>query len=100
MLGVALALFVPVSLLTSLDSGEGIEIEEWEGAGTLADIGIGALEIALPLLGTVLYSGLICAVYVRRRLGVEHDLGHVARNLPYARSSRQTCCSSLRSSSA
>lgn len=85
LLVVALALFVPLSLITSLGSGEGIVIEEWDGASTVAAIGIGALGVALPLLGTVLYSGMVCAVYVHRRSGVEHDLGHVARNLPYLR---------------
>lgn len=83
--GVGVALFLPISLITSLNPGEGIEVDEWDGLTTLGALGVSAADVILPLLGTVFYTGIVAATYVRRRHGIDHSIRHVARLLPYLR---------------
>lgn len=85
LLVLGLALFVPLGLLTTIAPGEGIEIERFDDPAAIATVGVGIAQVILPLLGTVLFAGLVAAAVEREREHQSRDLGEIIRSLPYGR---------------
>ena len=85
LLALGLVLFVPLGLLTTIAPGEGIEIERFDDPGAIATVAVGLLQVILPLLGTVLFAGLVAAAVERERGGEIRGLGEIIRSLPYGR---------------
>lgn len=80
-----LALFVPLGLLTAIAPGEGVEIERFDDPRAIATVAVGIAQVILPLLGTVLFAGLVAAAVERERGHEARSLGEIVRSLPYGR---------------
>lgn len=85
LLVLGLALFVPLGLLTTIAPGEGIEIERFDDPAAIATVAVGIVQVILPLLGTVLFAGLVAAAVERERGHEVRSLGEIVRSLPYGR---------------
>jgi hypothetical protein len=80
-----LILFVPIGLLESLTPGDGIEIDRLDDPHLIVVVMVGVLQVVVPLLGTVFYSGAVASAVARHRGQRAHGIGEIARTLPYGR---------------
>lgn len=85
LLVLGLTLFVPLGLLTAIVPGEGIEIDRFDDPGAIATVPAGIAQVVLPLLGTVLFAGLVAAAVEHERGGEIGGLGEIIRSLHYGR---------------
>lgn len=83
LLGAGLVVFGLIGVVSSLDPFDGNTLGDWSGGWSIVLALIIAAQISIPLIGAVFYSGVVATGEERRRLGVEHGLLDVARNLPY-----------------
>jgi hypothetical protein len=90
LLAAALLVFVPLGLVDVLDErfqapfehldpGDISALEWFELAGA------GVLHGAIAMLGEVFYAGVIAGTVTAVRLGKDHTLAHIVRNMPYGR---------------
>lgn len=85
LLVLGLALFVPLGLLTALAPGDGIEIQRLDDPRLIPIVAVGAAQVIAPLIGTVLFAGIVTSAVRRERGGDGHRLREIARDLPYGR---------------
>lgn len=81
--GAGLLLFGAIGLLSAIDPFDAKPVEDWDGGETAGLLLLMAAQVSIPLLGEVLYSGIVAAAEQRRRHGVDHGIADVARKLPY-----------------
>lgn len=85
LLVLGLVLFVPLGLLTALAPGDGIVIERLDDPRLIPILTVGAAQVIAPLVGTVLFAGIVTSAVVRERGGHGHHIGEIVRGLPYGR---------------
>ncbi|HET6831569.1 MAG TPA: hypothetical protein VFH44_09500 [Solirubrobacterales bacterium] len=78
-----LLVFGAIGLVSAIDPLDGEAIEDWSGGELVGLVLLIIAQVSIPLLGDVFYSGIVAAGEERRRSGVSHGLGDVARRLPY-----------------
>jgi hypothetical protein len=75
-------IFAPIALLDVLLPSD-FDSEDFDGAVVLLILATIPVQVALHLVGTVLYSGVIAAGERERRSGERPSFRHVIRELPY-----------------
>lgn len=78
-----LVVFIPIDLIGAFDL---IGDRDWStiSAGTwVAEGGLAFAQFLLPMMGNVLYAGIVAAGEQERRLGTKRNFMSIARSLPY-----------------
>ena len=80
-----IAVFAPVTLIDTIGPFGEIELDSLSDPGVVARDFLALGATIVPLIGSVFYSGVVADAVMRHRDGKGHDLGHIARTLPYGR---------------
>ena len=82
LLAMGVLIFAPIALLDVLIPSD-IDADDFDGTIVLLILATIPVQVALHLVGTVLYSGVIAAGERERRSGERPSFRHVIRELPY-----------------
>ncbi len=80
-----IAIYVPIGLVQALDPIELITDDDLGMAAAAELVLLLIAQIAIPMIGSVLYSGIAAGVLVEGREDADQSLWELARSLPYGR---------------
>lgn len=84
LLAMGVVIFAPIALLDVFIPTD-LDTDDFDGAVVWLILATIPIQVALHLVGTVLYSGVIAAGERERRSGERPSFGNVARELPYGK---------------